>query len=119
MLRSSPRSQDALNNPFADLGSQLTDEQLHDIPSYERNKEYSYGAVVWEGYSSEPHVIVYRCHEAKCERGPSGHGWVAAGWYQESGSTPRTDPHHGACRNRFVAQRRRFRPDGPRGTTWT
>ncbi|HEX7839130.1 MAG TPA: hypothetical protein VF469_16750, partial [Kofleriaceae bacterium] len=68
-------------NPFPDLGEQVTDEQLDQIPSYKRDRQYSYGAMVKEGYSSEPHTIIFRCQQAKCDDAPSGHGWEPAGWY--------------------------------------
>jgi hypothetical protein len=79
--RRPPPPQHAGQNPFPDLGPQLTDEQLDAIPSYDRRMQYTYGAMVREGYSSEPHTMAFRCGEPKCEGSPSGHGWVNAGWY--------------------------------------
>lgn len=68
-------------NPFPDDGPQLTDEQLDAIPDYDRDKQYTYGALVKEGFSSEPHEMAFRCGQEKCEDSPPGDGWSSAGWY--------------------------------------
>jgi hypothetical protein len=68
-------------NPFPEDGPHLTDAQLDAIPFYDRNKQYSFGAMVRDSYSSEPHTLAFRCGEETCTGSPSGNGWVNAGWY--------------------------------------
>jgi hypothetical protein len=68
-------------NPHPEAGPQLTQDQLYAMPSYDSGKHYSFGAMVWNGYSSSPHAMAFRCGQDTCTEGPPGDGWIAAGWY--------------------------------------
>lgn len=68
-------------NPFPQHGVPYSDAKVRGIPSYTRGSNYTKGAVVSTGMSSNPHTLVFRCLEMKCTDSPGvSSQWKSIGW---------------------------------------
>jgi hypothetical protein len=70
-------------NRFPDSGTPLTEDELRAFPKYDRDKTYSFGALVQTGYVTSPRYVVFQCKRDKCDASPPSSGWQRYGWYGE------------------------------------
>jgi hypothetical protein len=69
-------------NPFPRSGKPIDEDELHAAPGYDSTTTYPFGAMVQQGYVTNPHYVVYRCTQKACDHSPgTGNGWEAYGWY--------------------------------------
>ena len=69
-------------NPYPNHGKPIDERELRGVPRYDSSTTYSFGAMVQQGYVTNPHYVIYRCTQKQCDRSPgTGNGWESYGWY--------------------------------------
>jgi hypothetical protein len=85
-------------NPYPEYGKRVGWHYGDNIPRYEGRKEYTFGSMVQEGFSSSPNYVYWRCIEKVCKGSPrlpgepgrsgSTSDWEAVAWFEGDEDSP-------------------------------